>query len=327
MDIDYLLWLQGIREALPDVATDIAVAISDVAGAGIVTMLVPFFVYWIISRNHGLAILLAFGLSNMAGQLAKAIFCVFRPWVLDARVQPAEAALGHATGYSFPSGHVLSATSSYGGTAFHERHGHWLVSAALFLLTALVAFTRNFLGVHTPQDVLVGIGIGIAGIIVASLVARALEGVGPVGQLVTVCLAFAAVAAFLAFVTLKQYPDGRVNGILEASPYEMKVDCYKSAGFFAGLALGWLLERIFVDGFEAATTVAEGVARLALALVLIAATYLGAGHALIAISGELWGEFARSGLSAIVGIAIIPAFFPSIARRLGAAEAVPAEEA
>ncbi|HET8702020.1 MAG TPA: phosphatase PAP2 family protein [Nitrococcus sp.] len=72
------------------------------------------------------------------------------------------------TTYSFPSGHVAAATLWYGLLAalivVHVRARHWraLAITAAFLLIALVASTRLYLGVHYLSDVLAAFAEGVA---------------------------------------------------------------------------------------------------------------------------------------------------------------------
>lgn len=66
---------------------------------------------------------------------------------------------GTATGYSFPSGHTqsFSAWSTTLALRFKKRWFSILVGT----LIALVAFSRLYLGVHYPSDVIVGVLLGV----------------------------------------------------------------------------------------------------------------------------------------------------------------------
>jgi undecaprenyl-diphosphatase len=74
----------------------------------------------------------------------------------------------HVVSWSFPSGHAMSATVVYGTVAYlaarlQERHLHRVVTlmcAAVIIL--LIAFSRLYLGVHYPSDVIAGVIIGLA---------------------------------------------------------------------------------------------------------------------------------------------------------------------
>ena len=67
-----------------------------------------------------------------------------------------------ATGFSFPSGHTqnFATCSTFFAIKFKKK---WL-SIVVAILIALVAFSRLYLGVHYPSDVLVGalLGVGMA---------------------------------------------------------------------------------------------------------------------------------------------------------------------
>ena len=64
-----------------------------------------------------------------------------------------------ATGYSFPSGHTqnFATVSTFFAIKFKKQWFTILVS----ILIAMVAFSRLYLGVHYPSDVLVGMISGI----------------------------------------------------------------------------------------------------------------------------------------------------------------------
>lgn len=60
--------------------------------------------------------------------------------------------------YSFPSGHSQASFAS--AAAIFQNHRKWGIAA--LLLAALIAFSRLYLYVHFPTDVLAGMAIGIA---------------------------------------------------------------------------------------------------------------------------------------------------------------------
>lgn len=66
-------------------------------------------------------------------------------------------------GYSFPSGHTLIAFCLYGFAAAlavapePRRPWRWLLALACLLLAALVGFSRMYLGVHWPTDVVASV--------------------------------------------------------------------------------------------------------------------------------------------------------------------------
>lgn len=70
--------------------------------------------------------------------------------------------------YSFPSGHVFSATVIYGFCIYltfrfiNNAVVKWIVSALLALLILLIGFSRIYLGVHWLSDTLAGYVTGFA---------------------------------------------------------------------------------------------------------------------------------------------------------------------
>jgi undecaprenyl-diphosphatase len=74
----------------------------------------------------------------------------------------------HTVSSSFPSGHAMSAAIVYTTVAYlaarlHKRRwARWLVMMIALLIIVLISFSRLYLGVHYPSDVLAGIAIGLA---------------------------------------------------------------------------------------------------------------------------------------------------------------------
>ena len=74
----------------------------------------------------------------------------------------------HVMSSSFPSGHAMSAAIVYPTVAYlaarlHKTHGARL--ATMFgaaVLVVLISFSRVYLGVHYPSDVLAGVVVGLA---------------------------------------------------------------------------------------------------------------------------------------------------------------------
>lgn len=73
-----------------------------------------------------------------------------------------------AVSSSFPSGHAMSSAIVYGTVAYlaarlhRRRWTRWLVMAFAFVVIVLISFSRMYLGVHYPSDVVAGVMIGLA---------------------------------------------------------------------------------------------------------------------------------------------------------------------
>ena len=125
-------------------------------------VVISLIVFWCFSKRGGLYMLTTgFSVSSI-GQTLKLLFRIPRPWLLDetmeSRVVPSAREsnlLGDgADGWSFPSGHTLISVGTYGGMAawFQQK---WVKIAGI-VLAVLIPFSRLYLGVHTPVDILCG---------------------------------------------------------------------------------------------------------------------------------------------------------------------------
>jgi undecaprenyl-diphosphatase len=98
-------------------------------------------------------------------------------WVLKplfAIPRPEAHRLTSATGFSFPSGHAMSAAAFAGVVALlfvrysrrrhaqdpHGRVAEAIVSVLAALFALAVGFSRVYLGVHNPSDVIAGFAMG-----------------------------------------------------------------------------------------------------------------------------------------------------------------------
>ena len=137
-------------------------------------------IFWCIDKRGGYFVLTVGFFGIVANETLKLIFRVQRPWVLDTTLSPVRAALERAVGYSFPSGHTQNAVSLFGsaallpdllvpdaaqGGALHRKKR--ILRTVCLLLIFLVAFSRMYLGVHTPADV--GVSAAVASVSLAVL--------------------------------------------------------------------------------------------------------------------------------------------------------------
>lgn len=151
-----LLTLQGIRSPFLNSVMLFLTQFGDET----VLIGVALICFWCVDKRRGFRLMLSCFLAMGVTMLLKSLFVVPRPWILYAGngLEPVEAALGSAQDASFPSGHSTIAAALYIGLALHTRKK--LLSALLFVAVPVVMFTRLYLGVHTPIDVLTGFVIG-----------------------------------------------------------------------------------------------------------------------------------------------------------------------
>lgn len=266
MDIQYLLLLQNFREATGGVLNGLFELLTKLGEASVVTLLTAL-VYWCVDKREGIFLMLTFYYNRVINGFLKITACVYRPWIRDARLLPVPEAMADATGYSFPSGHAANAASFYGGLAAGKKHPkvfRWLMAA----LVVLVGFSRNYLGVHTPQDVLVSI---VLAVLLLFAFGRLLEWVDRNPEKDWLVLLSGAALCFLLIVyaSLKSYPvDYDAAGQVIVDPAKMPIDSFKNAGMGLGFAVGWFLERRYIK-FDTAGKWAVRVLRF----VLCAAVY------------------------------------------------------
>ena len=67
--------------------------------------------------------------------------------------------LAHESSYSFPSGHTSVAFAT--ATSLSLQFRKWYITAPAFLWAAMVGYSRMYLGVHYPSDVVIGMIVGI----------------------------------------------------------------------------------------------------------------------------------------------------------------------
>lgn len=117
-------------------------------------LMIGLIVFWCIGKRQGYYLMTVGLAGTVASQLMKIVCRVPRPWVRDSNFTILEDAREAAGGYSFPSGHTQTAVGTFGSIAAFTRK-KW-IAAICVVLAILVGFSRMYIGVHTPADVLVG---------------------------------------------------------------------------------------------------------------------------------------------------------------------------
>ena len=309
MDIDIILGFQGVREGAPDAVTAILNALSTIAdGPGLVAIVM--IVYWCVSKRAGQFTITAFLAGNLMNQFLKNIVCAYRPWIRDARIVPPESVIEGAGGYSFPSGHSTGATASLGSFAYllwRKRRGFSIV---LIVVVALIVISRLYFGVHTPQDVLFGVLLGVLSIWLTTKFFDWLDENGDKDILVAViAIVIAVVTAII--VSVKPYPLDYVGGTLLVDPLEMQKGSFEASGTVIGVVIGWVLERRMVQ-FSTDASVIDLRGRLirgVVGVVIVGVVYL-VGNALFkAIFGLLMGKLIAMALLTFVAMFVVPYVF------------------
>jgi len=202
-------------------------------------------IYWCVSKEFGEYLLMGWSGNRIVNGILKVTACAYRPWIRDARIIPDATAIKTATGYSFPSGHTMNAATTFGGGAV-RRDLPKLLRALLFIMLVLVAFSRNFLGVHTPQDVVVGSVLGVL-VMAGTVRLMAWLRAHPEKDIPVAAAGIGIAIAVAAYAMLKSYPaDYDADGKLLVDGAKMALDTFKGVGYCGGFLIGWILERRLV---------------------------------------------------------------------------------
>lgn len=284
MDIEYLLLLQKIREGLGGVLDSFMLR-ATALGESTITFLLLAFVYWCVDKHMGQAMAFNVSIACTWNQFIKWKCRIERPWVRDERILPVQKALEGAGGYSFPSGHTTRAAAVWGALGASllkrkERVPAVLCWAVLFL----IAFSRNYLGVHTPQDVLVSL---LAGFLLILLVEKVL---GWTEKKANRDIAVAGTGCLICFLPM------------------LRAGCLANAGAGMGFFIGWLLERRFIQ-FETKDTWQHKCVRFVAGGVGIVFIFEVVYSALCLVMAGKYAGFFRSFILAFFIMAVYPFFF------------------
>ena len=208
-------------------------------GGEVIFIVAAVVVFWCVSKWEGYYLMTIAFCGTVLNQFLKLICRVPRPWVRDPNFTIVESARAEATGYSFPSGHTQNAIGLFGGMA--RWGGRRWVRLGLTTLALVIAFSRMYLGVHTPADV--GVSLVLAAALVLGLyplMRRAQEKPRYMGYVLAAMLVVSG--AFVVFVETCGFPadmdaENLASGIGNA---------WKMLGAVAGMTLAWLLDRRYI---------------------------------------------------------------------------------
>ncbi len=244
MDIEILLALQNFRNGFGEIFVNFAYKMTFVGSTN--TVIAVFTViYWCFSKNYGTYLLMGWSGNRMLNKFLKATVCAHRLLFKDARIIPHFNSMDDAAGYSFPSGHSMNAAALFGGAVVRKDFPKFLRIISLVTIL-LIALSRIYLGVHTPQDVLIG---SFAGLLVMWLTFKLMQWLEthPDKDLPVAFIGIILSVAVAVYGAMKSYPvDYDVNGKILLEGVEMPEDVCKAAGLCTAFWVGWVLERRYV---------------------------------------------------------------------------------
>jgi undecaprenyl-diphosphatase len=168
--------LRGLEAARSPLMTEIMIEITTI-GSGVPLILMVAFaalLLWLTRHRWSFALLVLGSLGGtLVNRILKNTFDRERPTVVDAVEQ--------VTSLSFPSGHATSSFIVYGVLAYivsrlaPQRSVRIAIWSAAVAMIVLVGFSRMYLGVHYPTDVVGGFLVGLAWVMVLASVMNALQ--------------------------------------------------------------------------------------------------------------------------------------------------------
>jgi undecaprenyl-diphosphatase len=166
-----LSWINEHRTPWLDASAIEATALGSMVVLVVVGLALSVVLWHLEKRRHVAMIWLAVTGSMVINQTLKAIFGRERPDVFEPLVKVGSL--------SFPSGHAMNSVVFYAVVGFAIGHvvGPGTARKATYAFAAflvlMVGFTRMYLGVHYPSDVLAGITAGCAWALVCASLTEA----------------------------------------------------------------------------------------------------------------------------------------------------------
>ena len=279
-------------------------------GSEIAFLAVALVVFWCVDKRKGYYILSVGFVGTILNQFMKLWFRVPRPWLLKPDFTAVEGAVSDAGGYSFPSGHTQNSVGTFGGIAYTVKDR--LIRCGSVALAILVPFSRMYLGVHTPADVLVGAVIAVALILILRPLVFKNDGKQfpcVIGGMLVLGI------AYLLFTELYPFP----ADVQAENLYEGKKNAYTLLGCILGLLPAYYADRKWIR-FSTDAAWWVQIVKVALGLALVLAIKGGLSSPLASLLGEFPGRCTRYFLMVVFAGILWPMTFPywrSLGRKVG----------
>lgn len=263
LQINYLLALQNFRDVTGGIFDAFFLNISTF-GTTDIAFVVLFGIYWCINKKIGTYMIHCYVLSYLMNIFIKMSACIYRPWILDNRIHPVESAIKGAPGYSFPSGHTAGVTSCFGSLAVSFWQNK-IIRYFCFFIIFMVMLSRNYLGVHTPQDVIVSLFVGILIILGTKRLFDKIEKDKKHYYYFIVTITLVCIALGL-YIIFKQYPLDYTRDGLLYNPYSIQSSTVARIFNLWGIMFGCFLEANFVKFNPKSGSIIEKIIRLAVGI-------------------------------------------------------------
>lgn len=289
--MEFLYFLEKLRFPLLD---EVMLGITSL-GEETAFLVAALIVFWCVDKRRGYYMMSVGFIGTMLNQFFKLLFAIPRPWMLDPKFTIVEQAREAATGYSFPSGHSQMAVGTFGAIAATTKN-KWLRGICT-AIAVLVPFSRMYLGVHTPADVLAGSGLALLLLHILKPMTTLKKERG-MKEIIGMMLVMAL--ALMAFVKWYPFPAD-----VDAHNLESGVkNAYTMLGCLAGVAIVYVWEKKYVHfdtkavwwvqilksllGFAAVLLVKEGLRAPLEALLPVYPARTVRYFLIVVVAGLLW---------------------------------------
>ncbi len=294
--MEFLYLLEKIR--IP-VLNEFMLAITTL-GEETAFLVIALILFWCVDKYVGYYTLSVGFVGTITSQFMKLLFRIPRPWVLDENFTAMEQAIPAATGYSFPSGHTQSAVGTLGSIAYTTKYK--TIRIISIVLAALVAFSRMYLGVHTPLDV--GVGILISVVLVFALRPLVLNNQKKrmpwlLGGMILLGIGYLCYLLFWPFSDAVKADDNYLHGLENA---------YTLLGALVGMVIVYIVDEKWLNFSTKAVWWAQ-ILKVVLGLVLVLIVKSGMKGLLNMLLGESFGRMVRYCLIVVVAGILWPLTF------------------
>lgn len=276
--MEFLYFLEDLRTPIGDFFLSMITTLGEQT-AFIATILL---IYWCFSKKSAYSLMIVGFFGTIINQVLKLTFRIPRPWVKDPNFTIVESAREAATGYSFPSGHTQSSVGTF-GSIFNFCKNKWVRIAAL-ALCILVPFSRMYLGVHTPADVIVSYIVAIILIFTIHPLIDKLYGTKH-GMYILGAIFITISIAFLIWVHVFPFPDD-----IDPHNYRSGIkNAYMMIGVSSAFPLVYFIDSK-ITKFDTRAPIIVQIVKFTLGLVIALALLEGL-KLVFPTSGSLFGLF------------------------------------
>lgn len=277
--MDFLYMLEKIRVPI---LNEFMLAITTL-GEETAFLVIALVLFWCVDKYIGYYTLSVGFIGTIANQFMKLWFRIPRPWVLDPNFSILEQAREAASGYSFPSGHTQSAFGTFGSIAYTTKNK--TIRIVAIIIPILVAFSRMYIGVHTPLDV--GVSVLVAVALIIALKPIVLENDRKYMPFLLGGMLVLAVG-FLCFVKLYPFPAD-----IDMHNYESGIkNAYTLLGALMGMLAVYIVNEKWIDFPTKAVWWAQ-ILKVVIGLALVLAVKSGTKEVLNMLLGEQTGRAFR----------------------------------